>query len=105
MEGQSAELSGIIAWCDIADVTTNARHTEMGGGMNLPATQLVLKDGNSVEIARGSLFQQWAHGEMIDLAQFVRDRLGHGNRRFQDRRATSSRSRPEFFHSPRSAGM
>jgi hypothetical protein len=71
--------SGIIAWCDIADVTTHARHTEMGGGMNLPAAQLVLKDGRSVEIARGTLFQRWDRGEMVALAQFVRDWLMSGD--------------------------
>lgn len=71
--------SGIIAWRDISDITTHARHTEMGGGMNLPAAQLVLKDGQSVEIARGTLFQRWDHGEMVALAQFVRDWLMSGD--------------------------
>lgn len=72
--------SGVIEWSDIVDVTTYPRPTEMGGGMHLPAAQLVLRNGRSVEIARGTFFQGWRHGEMIQLAQIVRDRLRTGGR-------------------------
>jgi hypothetical protein len=72
---QYPSRGGIVAWGDIREVRVADSYTEAGGGTHRYNADLILKDFNTVHVARSRTTNPWTEDEMEGFATLVRERI------------------------------